>query len=119
GTALLNPDGTPQRDNGGQAVPSYDQTVINNFARVFTGLRLAEAPRAGVPNYIDPMVVNEPQHDTDMKVLLNGAVLPRNRTTLQDLNDAIDNIVNHPNVGPFIAKQLIQHLVTSNPDPEY
>jgi hypothetical protein len=50
------------------------------------------------------MVVNEPQHDTDMKVLLNSAVLPRNRTTLQDVNGAIDNIVNPPNVGPFIAK---------------
>jgi uncharacterized protein (DUF1800 family) len=119
GTAMLNPDGTPQRDSSGEPIPSYDQTVINNFARVFTGLRFAPAPRTGVPNYIDPMVVNEPQHDTDMKVLLNGAVLARNRNTTQDLNDAIDNIVNHPNVGPFIAKQLIQHLVTSNPDPDY
>ena len=119
GTAMLNPDGTPQRDSSGQPVPSYDQTVINNFARVFTGLRFAPAPRTGVPNYIDPMAVNEPQHDTDMKVLLNGTVLLRNRTTLQDVNDAIDNIANHSNVGPFIARQLIQHLVTSNPDSDY
>jgi hypothetical protein len=86
---------------------------------VFTGLRFAPAPRTGVPNYIDPMVVNEPQHDVGMKVLLNGAVLPANRSTEQDLNDALDNIFNHPNVGPFIGKQLIQHLVTSNPSPQY
>jgi hypothetical protein len=119
GTAMLNPDGTPQRDSSGEPIPSYDQAVINNFARVFTGLRFAPAPRTGVPNYIEPMVVNEPQHDTDMKVLLNGAVLPKSRGTMQDLNDAIDNIANHPNVAPFIAKQLIQHLVTSNPDPAY
>jgi len=119
GTAMLFPDGSPQRDSNGDSVPSYDQAVINNFARVFTGLRFAPAPRAGVPNYIDPMVVNEPQHDTDMKVLLSGTVLPKNRGTMQDLNDAMDNIANHPNVAPFIAKQLIQHLVTSNPDPVY
>jgi uncharacterized protein (DUF1800 family) len=119
GTATLNFDGSPRLDTSGVPVPSYDQTVINNFARVFTGLRFAPAPQAGVPNYIDPMVVNEPQHDTDMKVLLNGTVLPKNRSTMQDLNDAVDNIANHPNVAPFIAKQLIQHLVTSNPDPIY
>ena len=88
GTAMLNPDGTPQRDSSGEPIPSYDQAVINNFARVFTGLRFAPAPRTGVPNYIEPMVVNEPQHDTDMKVLLNRAVLARNRNTTQDLNDA-------------------------------
>jgi hypothetical protein len=86
---------------------------------VFTGLRFAPAPRTGAPNYIDPMVVNEAQHDVGAKVLLNGTVLPANRSTEQDLNDAIDNIFNHPNVGPFIAKQLIQHLVTSNPSPQY
>jgi len=119
GTAVLNPDGTPQRDASGQTVASYDQSVINNFARVFTGWRFAPAPRSGVPNYIDPMVVNEPQHDADMKVLLNGTVLPKGRNTTQDLNDAIDNIASHPNVGPFIARQLIQHLVTSNPDSGY
>jgi hypothetical protein len=104
GTALLNPDGTPELDAQGQSIPTYDQTTIDNFAR------LAPAPRAGVPNYIDPMEVNEPQHDRGMKVLLNGTVLPANRSTEQDLNDALDNIFYHPNVGPFIAKQLIQHL---------
>ncbi len=119
GTAQLDADGTTQLDSTGAPIPSYDQATIDNFARVFTGLRFAPAPRTGVPNYIDPMVVNEPQHDVGMKVLLNGAVLPANRSTEQDLNDALDNIFNHPNVGPFIGKQLIQHLVTSNPSPQY
>jgi hypothetical protein len=119
GTALLRRNGDPELNEQGGTIPTYDQATIDNFARVFTGLRLAAAPRAGVPNYIDPMVVNEPQHDIDMKVLLNGTVLPANRSTEQDLNDALDNIFNHPNVGPFIGKQLIQHLVTSNPSPQY
>lgn len=119
GTVKLNLDGTPQLDAAGQPVPAYTQTTVNNFARVFTGWRFAPAPAAGVPNYIDPMVANESQHDTGSKTLLNGVVLPAGRTALQDLNGALDNIFNDPNVGPFISKQIIQHLVTSNPSPAY
>lgn len=119
GTVLLNPDGTPQLDRDGLPVPSYDQTTVDNFSRVFTGLRFDQAPRTGVPNYVDPMVANEPQHDTDQKVLLSGVILPAGQDTTRDLNAAIDNIASHPNVAPFIAKQLIQHLVTSNPSPDY
>jgi uncharacterized protein (DUF1800 family) len=118
GTVRLNPDGTQQLDGNGQPIPTYDQTTINNFSRVFTGWRFAPGA-AGVPNYIDPMVVNEAQHDTGSKTLLNGAVLPAGQTAAKDLDDAIDNIFNDPNVGPFISRQLIQHLVTSNPTPAY
>ena len=118
GTARLNPDGTPQLDEAGQTIPTYTQATVNNFARVFTGWRFATAPRTGVPNYIDSMVPNEAQHDVAAKTLLNGAVLPPGQNT-KDLDDAIDNIFNHPNVGPFVSKQLIQHLVTSNPTPAY
>ena len=53
------------------------------------------------------------------KLLLNGVTLATNRTGDQDLKDALDNIFNHPNVGPFISRQLIQRLVTSNPSPGY
>jgi uncharacterized protein (DUF1800 family) len=119
GTVRLNRDGTPETGVAGEPIPTYDQATIDNFARVFTGLRFAPAPAAGVPNYIDPMVVNEGQHDTAMKVLLNGTVVPAGRSTMQDVNAALDNIVAHPNVAPFIGKQLIQHLVTSNPSPNY
>lgn len=119
GTVRLNLDGTPQLDGAGQPVETYSQTTIDNFARVFTGWRFAPAPATGVPNYLDPMVANEPQHDTGDKTLLDGATLPARQTTRQDLEGAIDNIFNHPNVGPFIAKQLIQHLVTSNPSAGY
>jgi len=119
GTVRLNPDGTTALDDSGQPIPTYTQTTVNNFARVFTGWRFATAPATGVPNYIDAMVANNAQHDVGAKTLLNGVVLPANRTTVQDLNDAIDNIVSDPNVAPFISKQLIQHLVTSNPSPAY
>ena len=119
GTVRLNIDGTVQLDDGGQPIPTYSQEIVNAFARVFTGWRFAPAPATGVPNYIDPMVTNEAQHDTGAKTLLNGVTLPAGQSTTQDLNDAIDNIFNDSNVGPFISKQLIQHLVTSNPSPAY
>jgi len=119
GTVLLNSDGTPRIGADGLPIPSYTQGTVNSFARVFTGWRLAPAPVPGVPNYLDPMVPNEPQHDVGEKALLNGTVLPAGQSTMQDLDDAVDNIFSHPNVGPFIGRQLIQHLVTSNPSPAY
>jgi uncharacterized protein (DUF1800 family) len=61
----------------------------------------------------------EDYHDRGAKTLLNGLQLAAGQSTDQDLNAAIDNIAYHPNVAPFISKQLIQHLVTSNPSPAY
>ncbi|MBA3440969.1 MAG: DUF1800 domain-containing protein, partial [Pyrinomonadaceae bacterium] len=119
GTVKLNLNGTPQLDAEGQSIPTYDQTTVNNFARVFTGWNRAASPAQGVPNYINPMVPNQSQHDTGAKTLLRGQVLPAGQTATKDLNDALDNIFNDENVGPFICKQLIQHLVTSNPSPNY
>jgi uncharacterized protein (DUF1800 family) len=121
GLDQLNPDGTPKLDAQGNRIPTYDQTTITNFARVFTGWNIsAVAGQQGVFDYITPMTVTrETNHDTGQKVLLNGATLPANQTSTQDLNAAIDNIFNHPNVGPFIGRQLIQQLTTSNPSPAY
>jgi hypothetical protein len=118
GTVRLNGDGTTQLDGSGQPLPTYDQTVVTNLARVLTGWRLA-AGQAGVPNYTDPMTLNASQHDTGSKTLLNGYVIPSGQNADKDFNDALDNIFNDPNAGPFIGKQLIQHLVTSNPSPAY
>jgi uncharacterized protein (DUF1800 family) len=119
GTVRLNIDGTQQLDGNGQAIPAYTQDHVNNFARVFTGWRFATAPAAGVPNYLDPMVAVAANHDTGVKTLLNGRVLPSGQTAAKDLSDALDNIFEDDNIGPFISKQLIQHLVTSNPSPAY
>lgn len=117
----LNRDGTPKLDAQGKRIPTYDQAEITSFARVFTGWVFAAPPAGtqGVINYREPMVAREQNHDTAAKQLLNGVVLPANQNTGTDLNGALDNIFNHPNVGPFIGKQLIQHLVTSNSSPGY
>ena len=119
GLNRLNEDGTPILGQDGQPIPAYDQNVVNAFARVFTGWNFAPAPAPGIVNYIDPMRATASRHDTREKVLLNGVTLPAGQTAARDLSDALDNIFNHPNVGPFIGKQLIQHLVTSNPSPAY
>jgi uncharacterized protein (DUF1800 family) len=127
GTDELNLDGTPKLDAQGRRIPSYTQDTINNFARVFTGWNLAANKQTtinGAPvnvfNYQDPMIVSREQnHDTAAKQLLNGFNLAPNQTSTADLNAALDNIFNHPNTAPFIGKQLIQHLVTSNPSAAY
>lgn len=121
GPDLLNADGTPKLDASGSRIPTYDQTTITNFARVFTGWNFAPPPTGtqGVLNFHDPMVATERNHDAGAKTLLNGAVLPAGQTALQDLNAAIDNAFNHPNTPPFISKRLIRSLVTSNPSRAY
>src|SRR5262245_954357 len=131
GTFLLHQDGTRQVDGNGNPIATYDQHMVEEFARVFTGWSLAPA-LAGpaeiggtVPNYRDPMRAHrdgqgrEDYHDRGPKTLLNGLVLPEGQSQEQDLSAALDNLIEHPNVAPFISKQLIQHLVTSNPSPSY
>jgi uncharacterized protein (DUF1800 family) len=131
GTFVLNQDGTRVVDGSGNPILTYDQKTVEEFARVFTGWVLAPAlpgpsdVGGTVPNYRDPMVLHkdsqgrEDYHDRGPKTLLNGVQLPGGQPADQELNAAIDNIADHPNVAPFISKQLIQHLVTSNPSTAY
>src|SRR5262249_19041555 len=131
GTFVLNQDGTRAVDGAGNPIPTYDQNTVEQFAKVFTGWVLAPAlpgpadVGGTVPNYRDPMVLHkdsqgrEDYHDRGPKTLLNGVQLPGGQSADQELNAAIDNIADHPNVAPFISKQLIQHLVTSNPSNAY
>jgi uncharacterized protein (DUF1800 family) len=131
GTDLLNQDGTPVLDGASSPIPSYTQETVEEFTRVFTGWILAPVlpgpPEVGgtVPNYREPMRVRvdslnrEDYHDRGPKTLLNGFTLPGGGTAAEELDAAIANLAAHPNVAPFIGKQLIQHLVTSNPSPSY
>jgi uncharacterized protein (DUF1800 family) len=131
GVNKLNPDGTPVLDAQGNPVPTYAQTDVNEFTRVLTGWRFATAFQNGVTNYRDPMVPRGgTNHDTGSKNLYGTALAgcpgannntnPTNAQCAQtELNSALDVIFNHPNVGPFVSRQLIQHLVTSNPSPAY
>lgn len=121
----LNLDGTLKLDAKGQPQPSYDQDTVEGFAHAFTGWTYAPRPGAtrnkfGNPSYYDkPMIAFDDHHDKGAKKLLNGTTQPGGQTAQADLDAAIDNIFNHPNVGPFIGRQLIQQLVTANPSPAY
>ncbi|MDH3806190.1 MAG: DUF1800 domain-containing protein, partial [Gammaproteobacteria bacterium] len=124
GLVELNQDGSVRLDAQEQPIPTYDQAIIEGFAHVYTGWTYAGAPvfQGAFPTptrQVIPMQLWPQFHDTGEKTLLNGVTLPAGQTGDQDLADALDNIFNHPNVGPFIAIRLIQRLVTSNPSPDY
>lgn len=122
----LHPDGTLQLNEWGLPIETYDQNVIKGFAQVFTGWthanqNLSEEWRFywPEPDWRNAMQVWPDHHSTGTKLLLNGLTLPAGQTAQTDIAMALDNIFQHPNVGPFICRQLIQRLVTSNPSPAY
>lgn len=149
GLLMLEPDGSLRDADPGtpgvQPLPSYDQQAIRSFAHVFTGWkwRECEDSREDRPwewQYCGPGVETEPdsgwmspmravefQHDSQAKSLLSyqgvgrGTLLqiPAGGNARSDLTDALDALAMHPNVAPFIAGQLIQRFVTSNPSPAY
>jgi uncharacterized protein (DUF1800 family) len=124
GLVELNSDGTPQLDANGAPIPTFDGSTIEGFASVFTGwtyppLTGAISKWTNPINFDGTMVAFPDHHQPGTKALLNGYTVAANQTPAQDLANALDNIFNHPNVGPFIGHQLIQHLVTSNPSPAY
>ncbi|MEL7187286.1 MAG: DUF1800 family protein, partial [Pseudomonadota bacterium] len=118
----LNIDGSLQLDANNQPIPTYSNVEIREFAKIFTGLSYG-GPNAFFgneePNFVAQMQMFDAEHEPGEKRLLNGVVVPPGQSGSQDIEAAIDNLFNHPNVGPFIGKQLIQRLVTSNPSPAY
>jgi uncharacterized protein (DUF1800 family) len=142
GLFMLNQDGTLQLDANNNPIPTYDQNNVNNLTKVLTGWTFcsiqANCPNivAGTVNFIDPMyMTNANNHDTSAKTLLS---YPGSTTTNiaactnctnnaantrayadASLDQALDNIFYHPNVGPFVSRTLIQQLVTSDPTPAY
>lgn len=126
GLLKLNPDGTPIKDAQGATTPTYDQSVVEGFAKAFSGWSFggrdtskSDAFQSGDENWTVPMQAWASKHSTASKKLLDGRTLAAGQTPQQDLRDALDSIFNHPNVGPFISRRLIQRLVTSNPSPAY
>lgn len=124
GKTRLSADGTLMRDGSGQPLPSYSQADIENLARVFTGWSWRNTEGDNLRDYdpgdeLFPMQAFERFHDSDAKTIIGGVAVPAGQTAAQDLKLALDTLFNHPNTAPFISRQLIQRLVTSNPSPAY
>jgi uncharacterized protein (DUF1800 family) len=133
GVVKLNDDGTPQRVDG-KAVETYGPDDVAGLSRVYTGFSWAcpAAPSAGCfangtsggatdpDRYFKPMVGYPQYHSTDAKSFLGVTIAPQGAPDpAASLRVALDTLAAHPNTGPFIVKQLIQRLVTSNPSPAY
>ncbi len=129
GVVQLDQDGTAKRDNLGRTIPTYTTDDIAGLAKVFTGYsyyspspnsntflgrnRAADAPTRS-------MIAYPTFHSLSNKTFL-GVNIPASTVSdpAGDLKVALDTLFNHPNVGPFISRQLIQRLVTSNPSPAF
>ncbi len=126
GLYMLHPDGSLILDEKGQPVPTYNNENIQELAKVFTGLSFGDNYLFGQEalseqSYLHPMWMFNSWHEPGPKVLPLGDTIPdRNPVDgMADIHDALDHLANHPNVGPFIGRLLIQRLVKSNPSPEY
>ncbi len=149
GLNRLHPDGSLMLDSKGLPVPVYDQDAIIGFAHAFTGWDYFytgsyRTSFGASSNWVEPMREVPVRHYTGPKRLLNNVVVPGLATVggqpldpyathsaaqyndpayqalaAQELLITHDKIFNHPNVGPFICRQLIQRLVTSTPSPGF
>jgi len=140
GLNRLWPDGTLILNSQENLVPTYGQNEIMGFASVFTGWNYYQTNQANgrlpsnwYPPYngTNPMVLVPSHHELGTKLLLDNVMLPQawgnqavpsttnDAYCSQDLESAMDSIFNNQNVGPFICRELIQRLVTSNPSRDY
>lgn len=117
GVNKLDPDGTQQL-SGGNPVDAYTQDDVSGLARVFTGFALDSTDSTTPDRLRRPLIQQAANHELGTKVFL-GTTIPANTDGFASLKIALDAIFANPNVPPFVAKQLIQRLVTSNPSPAY
>ncbi|MDP4302685.1 DUF1800 domain-containing protein [Leptothrix discophora] len=129
GLVQLNLDGTPKTGAGGQPLPSYTQDDVSNLARVFTGYDwwddgrrfVAPATNSGrpYPEYTRRAMVFDASRHSTLSADFIGISIPANTDGAAALRLALDGLFQHPNVGPFFGRQMIQRLVTSNPSQAY
>ncbi|NOI68624.1 DUF1800 family protein [Vibrio sp. 99-8-1] len=148
GLYQLNQDGSRKLDSNNQPIATYDNQDIKQLARVFTGITADSYQfewnnsfwsdefngyQVGFDDGIDktyktvpfvemtkPMVVDENYHDQGAKTLLQGHIkIKANQLGKQEIRQVVNKLVSHPNAAPFMARKLINQLVTSNPSAEY
>ena len=106
--------------SGGLPIPTYDQSVVTNYAKVFTGFAYNNATSInnGTNNYLRMSCI-EIEHDISAKTVIGNTSIPANQDCASDVDLGVDLLFAHPNVAPFISRQLIQRLVTSSPSSAY
>ena len=131
GLYQLNSDGTEKRDAAGNRIETYTQSDVSNLARVFTGYDIDFSTDTQQVNAFDdgrtvfttnftrlPMRFIPNRH-SNLEVRFLGTSIAASTPGATALKTALDALFNHPNVGPFFGRQMIQRLVTSNPSPAY
>ena len=123
GLYMLNPDGTQQLTSDGQPVPSYSQDDILSMSRIFTGWNYAPSLNPlftsfGI-DYSQQLVSNDSLHDSGPKSLFGTVTIPAGQSALEDREAALNAIMHHPSLAPFVSRLLIQRFVTSQPSPAY
>ena len=121
GLVQLNTDGSVKTNAQGAGMESFVPADVSGLARVFTGwnLDVSGLTRPYPPEiHTRPMVSSANTYESGSKSFL-GSTIAAGTTALDALNAALDTLFNHPNLPPFVGKQLIQRLVTSNPSPAY
>ncbi len=130
----LNDDGTQKLDGNGNPIPTYSNTDVKGLAAVFTGWSW-NIPGDSSDNawsnccvYVGPGYGEEllpmqsfPNHHSTVEKDFLGVTIPASGSPdpAGDLKIALDTLFNHPNLPAFFSKQMIEHLVTSNPSPAY
>ncbi len=120
----LNLDGSQKLDGQGKPIETYSNADIQGLARVFTGWNTATGTdpsgelATAAYRHGQPMTLNASLHSPEEKRFLN-IFIPAGTDGIRSLKIALDALFQHSNTAPFITKQLIQRLVTSNPTPAY
>ena len=125
GTCLLNPDGSLV---GGRCQATFDNAAVRSYAYALTGWTYPPGgssvwgcwpEQANCPYFAADMVAQPALQDDQPRTLLGGVTVPAGRTPAQALDKVLDSLINHANLPPFVSRQLIQHLVKSNPSAAY
>lgn len=106
--------------NGGQPIPTYNQSVVTEYAKVFTGFNYNNATTIsnGTNTYLRMKCI-ESEHDTTLKTVIGGSTIPAGQDCPSDVDDGLDLLFAHPNIAPFVSRQLIQRFTSSSPSSAY
>lgn len=125
----LNLDGSRKLDQEGNFIPTYGNQTITEMAKVFTGMSHSTTNngRAATSfydvargnDYLYDMKVWDEEHETGPKSIVNGVQLDGSQTGEEEVQAALDALLEHPSLPPFLSRLLIQRFTSSNPSAAY